>query len=298
MEYIIYQVDAFTNRPFRGNPAGVVIEATGLKEEDMKKIAMEMNLSETAFVFPKNKNNYEVRFFTPKCEVDLCGHATIAIFHTLAEKGYIEGIENGRIEVYQETKVGKLPVEIYYKNGKVEKIMMYQGKPKYINEVTRLGYLAGALGIREEEIGIEGQSVLPQIISTGLPDILLPLKSKKILDNLRPQYGKIKEISKRLNVTGIHAFTIDKQDNYICYCRNFAPLVGINEESATGTSNGALLFYLKRNNILSSNNIISYQGESLNRLSEIYCEIEEKESEIFIKVGGKATIVIEGVLTI
>jgi len=84
MDIIIYQVDAFTDKPFGGNPAGVVTDARSLTDENMQKIAMEMNLSETAFVISKGDNNYQVRFFTPKCEVDLCGHATIATFYTLA----------------------------------------------------------------------------------------------------------------------------------------------------------------------------------------------------------------------
>ena len=112
MEINIYQVDAFSDKPFGGNPAGVVPDAKQLSYDDMQNIAKEMNLSETAFVIPIDKNNYQVKFFTPIKEVDFCGHATIGSFYTLAHKGYLPPIYNG-IKVYQETKAGRLAVEIF-----------------------------------------------------------------------------------------------------------------------------------------------------------------------------------------
>ncbi len=101
MQINIFQVDAFTDKSFRGNPAGVVPDARLLTAEQMQKIANEMNLSETAFVIPVNDELFQVRFFTPICEVDLCGHATIATFFLLAKKGYIKSIQNGIKTVYQ-----------------------------------------------------------------------------------------------------------------------------------------------------------------------------------------------------
>ena len=93
MKKVIYQVNAFADVPFGGNPAGVLPNSIGLNHSDMLKIAKQMNLSETAFVFPMQDDlvDYEVRFFTPTQEVDLCGHATIASFFCLASKGVITG---------------------------------------------------------------------------------------------------------------------------------------------------------------------------------------------------------------
>ena len=109
MKKVIYQVDAFSDVPFGGNPAGVVPSAEGLNDTQMLSIAKEMNLSETAFIFPlkNNEANYEVRFFTPTQEVDLCGHATIASFFTLASKGIITAESNVKI-LKQKTKAGIL----------------------------------------------------------------------------------------------------------------------------------------------------------------------------------------------
>jgi len=298
MEVIIYQVDAFVDKPFGGNPAGIVPDARGLSEVDMQRIAKEMNLSETAFVIEKDNENYDVRFFTPKCEVDLCGHATIAAFYVLAQKGYIRNIENGLIRVYQLTKAGKLPVEIYFKDSNVEKVMMYQGTPCLLGVVNDTISLASVLGISPEDIGVNGEELNSEIISTGLADIIVPVRSKAVLDSVDVDFRRLEEFTVKHNALGVHVFCLDENSDKHVYCRNFAPAVGINEEAATGTSNGALIYYLKKNNILSKDEMIAKQGQALNRPSEIFCQIEKNDVNYTIKVGGKARIVLQGIITV
>ena len=299
MEVIIYQVDAFTDKPFSGNPAGVVPDARGLSDEDMQKIAREMNVSETAFIFSDKENKFKVRFFTPKCEVDLCGHATIAAFYTLSHKGYINKLDNGIARVYQKTRIGELAVDIYYSSGEVEKIMMYQGKPKCIKLIDDYELICKCFNIKESDIGLKDFELIPEIVSTGLPHIILPLKNRKLLDNLKVNYDLLSFYSKNIEVCGVHVFAIDYDgDQMNVWSRNFAPLVGINEESATGTANGALTYYLKKNNFLKGVNLLANQGQSLERPSLIHCEIEYNGDDVNIKVGGKATIVLEGVISI
>ncbi|MBU5437984.1 PhzF family phenazine biosynthesis protein [Tissierella sp. MSJ-40] len=298
MEINIYQVDAFAEKPFGGNPAGVVPDARLLTEEQMQNIAREMNLSETAFIIPIDKNYYKVRFFTPKCEVDLCGHATIGAFYTLALKGYLPSIYNGTRKVYQETKAGKLCVEITFKNGKVEQVLMEQASPKSISKIDNLEFLLESINLTKDQIGIKNSFVYPEIISTGLPDIILPINNKEDLDSLKIDFGKISKLSKDLNVTGVHAFHLPDFNSRKVYTRNFAPLVGIDEEAATGTSNGGLIYFLKKNGFIKNNSIISMQGSSLNRPSTIHCYIQEKQNSYNVKVGGKAKIVLEGIMSI
>lgn len=288
----VFQVNAFTDKPFGGNPAGVVLDATTLSDEQMQNIAREMNLSETAFVTGVKHDFYDIRFFTPVCEVDLCGHATIATFHTLAKEGYIEKINNGTKTIYQNTKAGKLSVDIVFNNGEVDNIIMEQTIPQDIEIVEDIHLLCQALGIEVKDVGVLDRMIFPEIISTGLPDIILPIKDKKVLDNLTIDLKALAKLSERLEVIGVHAFHLPKIDSDIVYTRNFAPLVGIDEEAATGTSNGALIYYLKKNKLIKHNEIVSYQGESMDRPSKIYCKIEETK-ETRIKVGGKATIVLK-----
>ena len=149
-KYRIYQVDSFTKEKLTGNPAGVVTNADGLTEKQMQQIARELNNSETAFILTSDSPDYdiEVRFFTPKMEVPICGHATIAAHYVYAME---KGIKSGRI--VQKTKAGILPVDII-NNGDDNSMIMTQGTisiseplaDEYINEITT------ALGISTQDL--------------------------------------------------------------------------------------------------------------------------------------------------
>lgn len=294
MSVEIYQVDAFTDKAFGGNPAGLVFDAENLTEEQMQNIAKEMNLSETVFISPIDATTFKTRFFTPSCQVDLCGHATIAGFYTLAKLGYIDSKGEGKKIIYQETRAGRLAVEIIYENNEVDKVFMEQATPKRIGKVDIVDELLLAMGIKEGDLGVLDNKIQPEIISTGLPDIILPINSKAVLDNLNIDMRLLIEISKKLDVTGVHAFYLPNLNSGKVYTRNFAPLVGIDEEAATGTSNGALIYFLKTKKLINEENIISYQGESLGRPSEIHCSIKEENGKMVVRVGGKAKIVLKG----
>lgn len=298
MEINIFQVDAFSSKAFGGNPAGVVPNARKLNDKNMQKIANEMNLSETAFVFQRDDDLFKVRFFTPICEVDLCGHATIATFFTLAKMGYIKPLYEGTKRVFMDTRIGRFPIEIKYSNNEPEYVVMEQDTPKSLGRVKEqeLEQLLATMNLSLSDIGMEGKDIYPEIISTGLPDIMLPLRSKKILDNLKVDFCNLKEVSKALNVTGVHAFYIPEENSEKVFTRNFGPLVGIDEESATGTANGALIYYLKKNMLINTNEITAMQGEVLNRPSKIYCFIDNVNGDYKVKVGGHANITLNGII--
>lgn len=296
MEINIFQVDAFSSKSFGGNPAGVVPNAKSLNTSDMQKIANEMNVSETAFVQQLDDNLFKVRFFTPICEVDLCGHATIATFYTMANKGYIKSIYNGIKRAELETNIGTFPIDINYKNGEPIYILMEQNSPKSFGVIKDIDGLLESMNLIKDQVGILDEYMEPEIISTGLPDIILPIKDRHDFDNLDIDFNKLSAVSKNHNVTGVHAFYLPEKNSKVVYVRNFAPLVGINEESATGTANGALIYYLKKNKLIKDNEIVALQGSSMNRPSEIYCFIEEDGDGFKIKVGGNAKIVIEGII--
>jgi trans-2,3-dihydro-3-hydroxyanthranilate isomerase len=299
MKKVIYSVNAFSDIPLGGNPAGVVLDANNLNYNDMVNISKEINLSETAFVFPlqNDESDYEVRFFTPTQEVDLCGHATIACFFTLASKGIITGTNDVKI-IYQKTKAGILPVKLYFKDNKIQSVMMTQTKPKFVFTVENIGELANIMGVNACDIGMDGYSLIPQAVSTGLTDIILPVKSLSALKSINPNFDKLTDYSNNLNITGVHAFTLEtEEESSTLACRNFGPAVGINEEAATGTSNGALGAYLIENDILKFEDnvtIICEQGYYMNRPSKIIVRLEGSKSDLTIEVGGKAIIVKEG----
>ncbi|WZL73151.1 PhzF family phenazine biosynthesis protein [Clostridiaceae bacterium 35-E11] len=302
MKKSILQVDAFTDIVFGGNPAGVVPNATGLSEMQMQKIAREMNLSETAFVIPleNDEADFHVRFFTPTQEVDLCGHATIGTFYALGQKKQLQKRYEQKIVFKQKTKAGILPVEINFQGDEIESIMMTQAKPKFIFEITDLHELAEIMGIDIKDIGLEGYDLLPQAYSTGLPDIMLPVKNLDILKSINPNYEKLALYSNKLEVIGVHAFTLEaEEETSTLACRNFAPAAGINEEAATGTSNGALGAYLANNDIITLEEekiLICEQGYYMERPSKIMVKLEGKKKDFIVKVGGKAVIVFEGMM--
>ena len=279
MKVQTYILNSFGKSVDGGNPAGVVLEADNLSEKEMKKIASIIGFSETAFVMKSKMADVKVRFFTPIEEVDICGHATIATFSLLANKGIIESGE-----YTQETKAGILKVNV----NEDLSIMMNQNKPIY-GEVLDRELIAETLNISTESF-MENLPI--QIVSTGLKDIIIPVKSIEILNNIKPNFDAISKVSEKYNVVGYHIFTLETIENSVAQCRNLAPLYGIDEESATGTSNGALACYLFKYGKVSSCkqiNMTMEQGYSMNKPSKINVELKVKNNEVIdIKVGGSA----------
>lgn len=291
MKLKIYQVDAFTDRAYGGNPAGVVPEAVSLSDGQMQKIALEMNLSETAFVFPGGENHdFEVRFFTPLEEVDLCGHATIATFHLLKELGFIQP---GKVRLVQKTRAGLLEVVIQPDGG----ILMRQAPPRKIRVYGEPHELAAVMGVEPEDLMIPGVLEMPESWSTGLPDILLPISSVSILKAMKPDMAKLSDFSRKEEVTGVHAFAFDAEGTL--WCRNFAPACGIPEEAATGTSNGALGACLYHHGWKQGDSLVftAHQGDWMGRASRIAVTVLGSAiPEIW--VGGHAVTVLQGQILI
>lgn len=278
---------SFTYENAGGNGAGVILLDKQITNDEKQKIAAEIGLSETAFILRKDGKNFDISFFTPVCEVDLCGHATIAAFYYLGMKGVING-SNECIHVYQNTKVGKLGIELKFEDN-VEYVLMQQQKPQIFDELTGqdLRRIASSLNMSENNIGLCCAEIYPTIVSTGLKDIMVPVKSRHILNSMSVDLDMINDISAEKDVVGYHVYTVE--DNKI-YARNFAPKVGINEECATGTSNGALCSLLYKRNIVSEETEV-IQGESMNEKSLIYVKVAEHDGLMDVYVGGKASII-------
>ena len=136
--------------------------------------------------------------------------------------------------------------------------------------------------------------MIPEMISTGLPDIILPVQNETELAAISPDFAALTELSRRYEVVGVHAFTLNAEDGAI-HCRNFAPLYDIDEEAATGTSNGALTYYLYQYGLVlpdKDNRII--QGEAMDRPSKIASRLTKDGGEVKIQVGGTAVILASG----
>jgi trans-2,3-dihydro-3-hydroxyanthranilate isomerase len=175
---------------------------------------------------------------------------------------------------------------------------MTQAKPKFVFNVENVDELAEIMGLNASDIGLDGYTLIPQAVSTGLTDIILPVKSLSALKAINPNFFKLIQYSNTLNVIGVHAFTLEtEEESSTLACRNFGPAVGINEEAATGTSNGALGAYLVENAVLKfvdNITIICEQGYYMNRPSKIIVSLVKSKDNLIVKVGGKAIIVKEG----
>ncbi|MCM3782286.1 PhzF family phenazine biosynthesis protein [Neobacillus mesonae] len=285
MEIEVYTLNAFAKEEHGGNPAGVVLHSdtmAAMPETIMQETARIVGLSETAFFEETDEADYKIRYFTPNSEVDLCGHATIAAFYLLWIQGRIDLGTHTLL-----TKAGMLEVTLE-ENGEV---FLTQTPPRYFEHVDRT-LIADSLQISPDDLVPD----LPvQIVSTGLRDILVPIKSSQALKDINPNFEQITKISRDYQVIGYHLFTLDVEPEVLAECRNFAPLYDIPEESATGTSNGALTCYLWNNSKLpdfSSSEYMIKQGFTMNRPSEVKTRlmIDTVNQEISkVQVGGMAT---------
>ena len=280
----IFVCDAFSSKIFKGNQAGVVIleeNENYPRETLMKNIAAELKHSETAFVKKIDNKKFKIRYFTPTEEVELCGHATISVFSVLRELNIVS--------------VGKYIAETLAENLEIiidkDFIWMDMASPKieYIFNLDEIKEIYSAFNL---DVNQAPKNLIPKVVNTGLSDIIIPIENKETLDSFVMNKEKVIEISKKYKVVGAHLFTLDKMKKVTAFCRNIAPLVGIDEECATGTSNGALTHYLKDYNIISIQDInIFIQGESMGKTSTILSRY--KEDKKTIQIGGNAVISFE-----
>ncbi|MFV0394142.1 MAG: PhzF family isomerase [Coprobacillaceae bacterium] len=290
-KYRVYQVDSFTKERFSGNPAGVVPNADGLSEEEMQKIARELNNSETAFIFSSSNDDYDVqvRYFTPSHEVPICGHATVAAH-------YVRAIENNMETsyIYHKTGAGILPVDIL-REGTDYKIIMTQGEISFgdIIEGEILNKVMEALHITKCDL-IEDWPV--QIVSTGHSKVMIGINSKILLNQLKPNMTMLAEISNQIQCNGFYVFTTDgKEPDILIHGRMFAPAIGIQEDPVTGNANGPLGAYLIHHNLVNHNNeLYSFkikQGETIKRPGVMQVDVSIENLEpVKVKISGYAII--------
>ena len=285
-----YIVDAFTKVPFGGNTAGVVLLEKGADFPDdawMAQLAAELRYSETAFIRPEGPAEFTVRYFTPAGEIDLCGHATIASFSTLFQEGIVEA----GTPCINHTRAGDLEIL----PGPVT--MMQMAPARRVGTFENPEMLAALLhamgGLEADDL-----SALPvENISTGLPDIILPVRDVATLQALRPDMDALSALSTRYDVVGVHACAIDPADGYTAHVRNFAPRFGIPEESATGTANAALTYYLFLHGIIADGAQCAFlQGEAMGRPSTVLSTLTLQNGHPDIRIGGPAAIVLRGKL--
>ncbi|MEP5611303.1 MAG: PhzF family phenazine biosynthesis isomerase [Cyclobacteriaceae bacterium] len=288
----VYQVDAFTEVKFMGNPAGVVTNANDLSEAQMLKLARELNNSETAFILDPidETHDYRVRFFTPTVEVPSCGHASLAA-------GYIWSVEGGfkKKRMNQLIQIGVLPIDIVKENNS-SLVYMTQGEVEIGEELvgpTRSKVIS-SLNINEDDL-IDSLPI--QIISTGHSKVMVPLKSLKTLNSISPNLSALSELSEEIKHNCFFLFAIDESEpGVLTHARMFAPKIGINEDPVTGNGNGPLGAYLIYHKILEADergevSFKSKQGEVMGRAGYATVKVNvDNGRPAKVRVGGSCEI--------
>lgn len=290
----IKQIDAFTSAPFTGNPAHILTEANKLSDDEMRKIAQESPF-ETAFVQESAENGaqFKLRFFTPKSEINFAGHLTIAAFHALAEEAKFF-LSEPVTKIAQETKSGKLAVEIYSYRSKINRITIELPPPTLLQALDSAS-VAEALRINPTEM----EKTAPQVVDVGSAHLIVPVKNRKVIENLKPDLYSLSEINLSNNAISTHVYALDAISPLaMVHSRNFAPSIGIPETAASGTATGALGAYLIGNEVIRGNSPITFvaeQGYTLGRPSEITVEIHFQRTKVNkIRVSGQAVTIMEG----
>ncbi|MGB7417490.1 MAG: PhzF family phenazine biosynthesis protein [Thermosynechococcaceae cyanobacterium] len=277
----LYWVDAFTQIPFAGNPAVVVPQADALNEQQMQAIAREVNCSETAFVLPAQnpEADFHLRWFTPTQEVDLCGHATIATLHTLAELGRFNLRPHTHQILYIETRSGVLSVAIDYGSA----------SPWVWLTLPRCDFTPVPTDIATHLTQILELPGSPQPVVDSLNhDVLIEIKTLKDLQALTPDFRQLDQLGRQQHWRGVCVYTTETINPAHCaHSRFFAPQSGIEEDPVTGSVSGPLALYLSPQ---SSQELVLEQGDCLQRPGRVKIQLEQDS----LKLGGQAVTVLQG----
>lgn len=291
-------VDAFTTKPFNGNPAGVVVEADGLTADQMQKIARELNLSETVFAMkPSNEEaDLRIRWFTPTQEVDLCGHATIALFHAFAEQGLFELEVDEDQSFLVETKTGLLTVDVEWKDFQPY-VKLSLPIPRFSPFPDDIKVLCGALGLSEIELSRKAK---PLITDNGY--CYVPVRDYDSLKTLEPNMTLLKGLHYRHDLVGFAVCTTDTGDKESdWHMRFFAPALGIDEDPVTGSAQGPMAMFLLESGLLDRKTTFhtfhGAQGRSVGRSGTVTVHMGLKQGVVDeLIIAGQAVTVMDGVI--
>lgn len=257
MKIPFFQVDAFSSNVLSGNPAAICILETWPENDILQKIAAENNLSETAFLVSISPGNYELKWFTPTIEIDLCGHATLASAFVL-----FKFYEKGTTDLKFQTTSGKLSVQ---KIGDLLS-MNFPAKPPVEAKPPE---------ILTEALGCEASYILES------RDLLAVFEHENTIQNMTPDFDKIKKIKSHFAV-----IVTAKGERSDFVSRFFAPNAGVNEDPVTGSAHCTLIPYWAKR--LKKNKLHAFQLSS--RKGEIFCEYSGDR----VNISGHATLFAKG----
>lgn len=285
----VLHYDAFSTIPQKGNPAGIVLDADGLSEQDMQRIAEQVGFNETTFILHSDQVDVRLRYFTPGHEMNLCGHATIASLYCLHSKGFFGEKKSINIE----TKAGILPIEFTILNGQLY-IKMKQNRSQFIpfqGDITRL---AESIGLQVDDIDMTTPIAYG---STGIWTLLVPIKRLEKFKAMKPMNAMFPNILTEFPQASVHPFCMETYDpDAFMHGRHFSsPYSGTVEDPVTGTASGVMgAYYLQY--MRTEQDIADFfieQGQEIDRDGKVKVQAVRHEGWIDVFIEGTAVFVQE-----
>lgn len=284
----VYHYDAFSKKPNKGNPAGVVLNGDDLTETEMQDVAFKVGFNETAFPIASDRADLRIRYFSPKQEMELCGHATMATIYALKTNGWLEN----KTELTIETNAGVLPIRITKNEQKEIHITMKQALPQFKKFEGSIYDLAKAIGIEEVDFDDE----LPIMYgSTGAWTLLIPIKSLDIFNKMEPNNKVFSSILNEIPNASVHPFCLESYyEEADMHGRHFSSTFsGTIEDPVTGTASGVMgayfAKYIKKESDMPINLIVE-QGQEMNKDGQMIVNVAENNE---IEITGNAVYVDE-----
>lgn len=284
----VYHYDAFSKKPNKGNPAGVVLNGDDLTETEMQDVAFKVGFNETAFPIASDRADLRIRYFSPKQEMELCGHATMATIYALKTNGWLEN----KTELTIETNAGVLPIRITKNEQKEIHITMKQALPQFKKFEGSRYDLAKAIGIEEVDFDDE----LPIMYgSTGAWTLLIPIKSLDIFNKMEPNNKVFSSILNEIPNASVHPFCLESYyEEADMHGRHFSSTFsGTIEDPVTGTASGVMgayfAKYIKKECDMPINLIVE-QGQEMNKDGHMIVNVAENYE---IEITGNAVYVDE-----
>ncbi|HDR7618819.1 MULTISPECIES: PhzF family phenazine biosynthesis protein [Bacillus] len=289
----VFHYDAFTNKPNMGNPAGIVLEADGLTEEDMQRIAEKVGFNETSFVLSSEVADIRMRYFTPGFEMDLCGHGTVGTIYALRERGLLEEKTNLTIE----TKAGILPIQIGANENGETFIKMRQAAPQFKDFAGSKEELAHSIGLEVTDLDTSVPIVYG---STGNWTVIVPIKNLDACERMKPKNEAFPSVLKEIPKASIHPVCLETYDEQVqIHGRHFSsPYSGMIEDPVTGTASGVMgayyATYLEKD-FDRELELIVEQGQEINKDGRVtvYVTKDVENDNLQIDIAGTAVYVKE-----
>lgn len=292
LEY--YVLDVFSNESYKGNPLSVVFTDGNLRLETYKDISKEFGYSETSFVYYSTREKaLVVRSFTPTgIEIDGAGHNLLGAVCGALLKGMPIFEEQNESEPFVIMKHSAIPVTVSFDPVTFYPVVQMHQKSAVIKQEIPTYKIAVALGLKIEDLDVS--AFVPTVVKTEVAHTMVPIKNSQLLNSFVPDNQLLIEISKEYNFEGFYCFTIaDEGQEHIVETRFFNPIIGINEDPATGTAAGPLIGFLTQKKFTKSEKEYKIlQGVKLKQASMI--EVMNREEDIL--VGGSSIITMKGEL--